>query len=170
MAANGNYWVGLARDWGLAAAIVLGGFLVWSVVAAPVTRTEGPAPTFILPDLDGGELDLASFGDRTVVLNFWFSDCGPCRSEIPELAKWSQEHPDVPLIGVSTDQMDVAMLRTRAKQLRIPYPIAHDRYFRVAGQYGVGVFPTTVVIRDGEIRAVRVGALDGAGLDALVAR
>lgn len=170
MASSGNYWVGLLRDWGLAAAIVLGGFLVWSWIATPIPRTEGPAPTFVLPDPNGGEIDLAGFGDRTVVLNFWFSDCGPCRAEIPELAAWSAAHPDTPLIGVSTDQMDAAMLRTRAKHLGVTYPVAHDRYLRVASQYGVGVFPTTVVVRDGEIHAVRVGSLDREGLDELVGR
>ncbi len=164
-----KYWVGLLRDWALAGIVVVSAFVVFQYATAPDPLSEGPAPTFALPDLQGGEVDLASFGDQTVVLNFWFSDCGPCRAEIPELSAWSAANPDVPIIGVSTDQLEPNIVLTRARQLGITYRVAHDRSTQVARQYGVSLFPTTIVVREGQVRGVRMGGIDAAGLDALVA-
>ncbi len=163
-----GYWLGLLRDWGISLAIVLVAFGLYQWIATPTPVTEGPAPDFTLPTLDGGELSLADLGDGTAVLNFWFTDCGPCRHEIPELSAWAQAHPDVPLVGISTDRLPAPQVATRARQLGVRYPVAHDATGRVAQQYGVGVFPTTVVIRDGKIRSVRIGALNRQHLDELV--
>ena len=164
-----KYWLGLARDWGISLVIVLIAFGLYNWMTMPAPLTEGPAPAFVLPDLNGGEIELADFGEQTVVLNFWFTDCGPCRHEIPELSAWATEHPEVPLIGVSTDQLPPQQVRTRAKQLGVTYPVAHDAYGRVARQYNVGVFPTTVVVSGGEIRTVQMGAIDRTMLNELVA-
>jgi thiol-disulfide isomerase/thioredoxin len=30
-----------------------------------------------------------------MVLNLWFTGCGPCRAEMPELSQWKTEMPDV---------------------------------------------------------------------------
>lgn len=163
-----KYWMGLARDWGISLVIVFVAFALYQFATAPAPLSEGPAPEFVLPDLHGGEIELADFGESTVVLNFWFTDCGPCRHEIPELAAWSADHPDVPLIGVSTDQLPAEQLRTRAKQLGVTYPVAHDAYGRVARAYNVGLFPTTIVVSKGEIRTVQMGAIDRTMLDELV--
>ncbi len=164
-----KYWLGLARDWGISLLIVMVAFGLYQFMTMPAPLAEGPAPAFVLPDLDGGEIELADFGEQTVVLNFWFTDCGPCRHEIPELSAWSAAHPEVPLIGVSTDQLPGEQVRTRAKQLGVVYPVAHDAYGRVARDYNVGVFPTTVVVSNGEIRNVQMGAIDGSMLDEMVA-
>ncbi len=37
------------------------------------------------PAVDGGELDLADYRGKVVVVNVWWSGCGPCRQEMPLL-------------------------------------------------------------------------------------
>ena len=159
---------GLARDWLIAVAVVFALWMVWLRFLAPGAITSGPAPDFTLPDLGGAQVGLADHPDL-MVLNFWFTSCPPCRKEIPELAAFHAAHPDVPLYGVSVDQMAPERLDAVSRKLGITYPILHDPDARVADLFRVSLFPTTVVIHGGQIAAVRMGEIDRAGLEALVA-
>lgn len=162
---------GLARDWGIALVVVVAVFMVWNLFLAPKPQSSGTAPDFVLNDLDGTEVALSSVDSELVVLNFWFTTCGPCRAEIPELSKWSAEHPDIPLYGISVDaNMPTPKLKAISKKFGITYKVLHDMNSDVARKYNVNVFPTTFVLKNGEIASVRIGALDRHGLDALVAK
>ena len=134
-----RYWRELGKDWGISAVIVIAAFVIWQVVTRPRPQSSGPAPDFALVDLDGQEVRLSELGDGLIVLNFWFTDCGPCRHEIPELAAWHTANPEIPLIGVSTDRLPIEMLRTRSAQLGVNYTVVHDAYSEVSSDYGVGL-------------------------------
>jgi peroxiredoxin len=161
--------MGLLRDWGLAFAIVVVVFGVWNFIFAPSPVDTGPAPAFTLTNLDGAEVTLAEQQAEVIVLNFWFTSCAPCRAEIPELARWHDDHPDVAMYGISTDAgMPTPKLKAISRKLGINYPVLHDKYASVARDYGVAVFPTTFVIKGGKIGAVRIGVLNTEILDQMV--
>ena len=61
-----------------------------------------------------------------------------------------------------------AKLKSVSRKLGINYTVLHDEQSSVAREYGVNVFPTTSVIKDGKIGAVRIGVLNGAILDEMV--
>jgi peroxiredoxin len=162
--------VALLKDWGLAALAVLVGLAVWNRLFSPVPQADGPAPPLDLPTIDGGRIDLATLGPGPVIVNFWFTTCPPCRQEIPELSRFAATHPDVTVLGVSVDRgMATDRLAAASKRLGVTYPVLHDRDATAAAAWGVSVFPTTFVVRDGALRKAVVGAVDGRRLEALVA-
>ena len=168
---TGSFLRGLLRDWGVALAVVVLVFAGYNFFFAPQPPSLGPAPDFTLSTPEGRSVTLSQVGSDTVVLNFWFTTCPPCRAEIPELSAWSREHPEVPLYGVSTDVgMPPGRLQREAQRLGITYTVLHDVQAQVAGRYGVDVFPTTLVLHDGEIVSARVGRVDGRTLDEMVAK
>lgn len=158
---------GLARDWLVAVAIVFVIWILWVRFMSPQPRSSGPAPTFALETLDGNTVTQETHED-VVVLNFWFTSCPPCRREIPELARYHTHHPEVPMYGVSVDKMPGAKLAAISRKLGINYPILHDRNNGVANDFQVSLFPTTVVLHQGEIAAVRMGEVTEKSLAQMV--
>lgn len=63
--------------------------------------TEADLPDVALPCL-GSEREMAlSQVQGPAIINFWASNCGPCRKEMPALAEFQQRHGDrVPVLGV----------------------------------------------------------------------
>jgi peroxiredoxin len=165
-----GYWLGLAKDWGLAIGVVVAAFAVWSLFATPRPVSDGPAPDFVLASVAGEEVKLSDFADdEVVVLNFWFTTCGPCRHEIPELTKFHEANPEVPLLGISVDALPLSQLAGRSKKLGITYPVLHDERSRVAADYGVRIFPTTILVRGGEVIMSRIGEVNERSLGKMVA-
>jgi peroxiredoxin len=115
------------------------------------------APDFSLVDLDGKTHRLESYRGQPVVLNFWASWCGPCVSEIPAFSKFSQEHPEVPVLGLSTDRTRAAA-QGAVDRLGIPYPVLMAG--RIASVYDISTLPTTIVVdAEGRVASVHVNSM-----------
>ena len=147
-----------ARDWGISIAIAV---LVYLAIGwfRPKPDLPDEAPDFTLQDLDGSSVTLSDYRGQTVVLNFWATWCGPCRTEIPAFSEFADENPDVVVLGVATDG-DAKSLRRAAEELKISYPVLIDSQGVSSRLYKVNTIPTTVVIDpEGRVGTIHVGIM-----------
>ncbi len=124
-------------------------------VAPDVTATLLTGETFRLSEHIGKDL---------IVLNFFATWCGPCRDEMPELNRFYEAHRQehVVLVGIDSDE-PVETVQAFVKELAVQFPVALDPDARVLKAYGVGSFPTTVVINaTGRIQLYDSGQIDNA--------
>lgn len=108
-------------------------------------------------DSKGVTHSLKEFSGKPVILHFWASWCGPCRQELPELAAWRAQHPNVPFVAISLDQ-NMADAKNYLTQQHLPFPTLVGSMSH-AMQLGIRGLPTTMVIdANGEITQRLLGA------------
>jgi thiol-disulfide isomerase/thioredoxin len=163
-------WYGIA-EWRSKGTKAADGPVVKTVPrTAPAITAAPPAPVVPLPQqlrdtalktLDGHSLKLSDFADKVVVLNIWATWCGPCRLEMPELVKVSNEYKDrgVVVLGLATtynERDDQQHVKDYIKTQNVPYQIIWDDGTLagplVEAVQGRSVIPQSFVIsRDGHI-------------------
>jgi len=84
-------------------------------------------------------------GDGIVLVDFWASWCGPCRSFAPVFERASQEHPDIVFAKVDTE----------AEQA-------------LAGALRISSIPTLMAFRDGVLVFSQPGALPPVALQKVI--
>ncbi len=136
---------------GIALAAVAGllALLVWRVTHQPHPPKLGkPAPAFTARRLDGkGELTLASLVGRPVVLNFWASWCGPCKSEAAALERTWNQYRGHGLIVLGVDYNDATSDARRFVSKRgLTFPIVRDRTGLIGDRYDLTGVPETFII------------------------
>lgn len=99
-----------------------------------------------------------------VVVNLWASWCTQCRDEMPLLQEVAQQG-SVAVFGVSTDtQVDVAAEALGARNVTFPNLV--DTQARLREAIGTRIpivgLPASLLLVDGEIRAIHVGVFDTA--------
>lgn len=64
-----------------------------------------PAPDFTMKDSAGKDISLSSFKGKWVLIDFWSSNCGPCRKENPKLRKLYKKYcsKGFEILGISSD-------------------------------------------------------------------
>ena len=126
--------------------------------------------------LTGQQLSLSAYRGKVVVLNFWASWCGPCRSEAKVLAQLSHSYQakGAQFIGVNIKDPGQANGAAYERSFGITYPSLYDPAGQVLLAFRATVppeaIPSTLVIdRTGHIAARVIGAVGYSGLNQLLA-
>ena len=113
--------------------------------------------------LDGRPVDLADLRGRVVVVNEWWSACGPCRTEMPMLAEAAAElaRSQVAFVGINTRDPSREAARRFEQSAGVDYPTIYDPGGQTLlgfGRYGGRAMPNTIVLdRSGRVAAVISG-------------
>jgi len=124
-----------------------------------------PIPAFEATDLNGKVWRLSDLKGRAVLINFWASWCEPCRAEMPSLQTLAQRHgPEKLLVLAVNFKEPLPSVQRFVQQSALNLPVFLDPQGLVARQWGVTIFPSTVLLAaDGRVQGVLRGELDWAG-------
>ncbi|MDY2987243.1 MAG: TlpA disulfide reductase family protein [Peptoniphilus sp.] len=131
---------------------------------------DGKFPIFKARGLDGKEYTNETFKENAVtVANFWFTGCGACIEEMPELERISKEwlEKDVKLVGICSDANTEEGV-AEAKKILAKSGVTYPNLVMQKGEEidklmsTIVAFPTTLLIdREGNIIGEPiVGAID----------
>jgi thiol-disulfide isomerase/thioredoxin len=149
-----------------------------AALAGPASHAAGPGsfdtpqprpwptglatPALNLPALDGPPWQLAAARGDVVVLNFWATWCEPCRTELPSLELLATRHAAdrLQVLTVNYRETDAALRRFMEAQ-PLSLRVLRDRDGGASKDWGVRIFPTTVVVgRDGHAAFSVIGEVD----------
>lgn len=152
---------------GLEIAVVLVIYLAISTFRerdALPTGDDSVAPPFALRNLDGTTTRSSDFEGKTILLHFWATWCGVCRTEIPTLKAVHEGLDDDEVFVSIVASSDVDEVRAFVEENELPYPVLFaDR--DVLNAYGISAFPTNYVVDSaGKISAHTVGLTTRFGL------
>jgi cytochrome c biogenesis protein CcmG, thiol:disulfide interchange protein DsbE len=152
------HWRRLSTTFGVAS-------LAWAALIAGCNRGDHPtqvgkaAPDFTVSD-GTNTVHLASYRGKTVLLNFWWSQCGPCIQETPGLEALHHDRPDIEIVGVSIDT-DADSYRDFLRRYHVDVTTVRDPDQTAAKLFHTEAWPETYVIdKDGIIRRKIVGDPD----------
>jgi len=114
---------------------------------------------FVLKDQRNAPVKLADYKGKVVLVNFWATWCGPCKSEIPDMVKLYTQYKDKGLVvvGISVDDSP-EQLQAFMREFKMNYPVVQMRP-EVEDAWGPFYgYPTSfIVARDGSICTKHIG-------------
>lgn len=128
------------------------------------------APDFTVIDTAGSEVKLSESFGKPIVLNFWATWCGPCKSELPAFdaayAAYGQEI-EFMMINLTDGQREtVEIVKSFVSENGYSFPVYYDTAYSAANAYGVYSVPLTVFIaEDGTIQNAQIGAMSADTLE-----
>jgi len=110
--------------------------------------------------LDGTPLDWSSYRGKVVLVDFWATWCGPCRTEVPNVLKLYHAYHDkgFDVLGISLDNA-AEDARSYIEQAEIPWATMfstneeeHSWNHPMARYYGISGIPRAILVdRDGKV-------------------
>lgn len=123
---------------------------------APLHCGVGDAlPAFSEVDDTGRTWSEQDLAGRPVVLNFWYTGCGPCIGEMPELNRWIEACPDALFLAVTWNTAEEIRPIVERQRFAFHRIVAARRLWDALG---VSQTPVTMIVdRKGVIRCIEIG-------------
>lgn len=131
---------------------------------AGTAATAELLPDFTVLNAEGEAVNLHSYFGKPVVINFWATWCGPCKSEMPAFdTAYAVYGEDVNFLMVNmTDGVQETMDGVTAflEETGYAFPVYYDTEYDAAMTYGVYSLPATLFINaDGTLQNAHTGAM-----------
>ena len=136
---------------------------------APLAADVAPLWAARFEQPEGGELVMAAWRGKPLLLNFWATWCPPCVKEMPALDRFAKLHGRrIAVIGLAIDRPDA--VRTFLQRTPVAYPVglAGATGTELSRQLGNerAALPFTVVLsRAGDVVRRKLGETTEADLD-----
>ena len=119
-----------------------------------------PVKAFNLVDINNNTWNSYKLKGRIVVINFWFTACGPCIQEMPRLNKLVAENKDSSVVFIAPAPENETQVKKFLKKYAFDYNITPSSTEFISAM-SVENFPTHLVIdKEGIIRQVFIGYAD----------
>ncbi|MDB5229775.1 MAG: AhpC/TSA family protein [Chitinophagaceae bacterium] len=133
-----------------------GGKAIRDYIASRENTQEGKKVNdFALADTSGSLIHLNHIKANYILLDFWFSTCGPCLASFPSLKVIYNKMPrnKFEILGISVDGLnEKEMWKTTIIKQQLPWLNLHDPVFKIAnGVFAIPIYPTRVLLNEKKI-------------------
>lgn len=127
-------------------------------------QQKNTAPDFTVVDYNGKQTKLSDKKGKPVVVNFWASWCGPCKSEFPAFEDaYNKYGNDVEFMMINlTDgyQETISSAKSFIDEQNYTFPVYYDTTMSASNAYGVFSIPKTLFIdKNGNVVQNRTGTI-----------
>lgn len=122
------------------------------------------APDFEVLNVQGETVKLKDHFGKPIVINFWATWCGPCKSEMPAFENLYGEYKDevnFMMVNLTDGYQDtITKVNKFVQENGYSFPIYYDTKYSAAYTYGVNSVPMSIFINNkGEIVDYHIGAM-----------
>lgn len=126
-----------------------------------------PFPAFSIRENTGRVWTNDDLRGRVAVFNFWYTGCGPCIKEMPELNTWTEACPEALFFAVTWNSADEIKAIIERTGFRFHQIVGEEALVKAIG---VKQTPVTLIVdREGIVRKVEVGTSEKQRADLLAA-
>ena len=127
-------------------------------------RVGDKFPDFSFSQLGNSKkVDITTISGKAAVIDFWASDCQPCREAVPELNALLKEFAGKPVvfIGINVDE-DPKYTQAFLEEFKPQYLLLNDQKHTFIRKMGVEAMPTTYVVdQKGKVLFINKGFRTG---------
>jgi thiol-disulfide isomerase/thioredoxin len=142
------------------------------LLVAPVYAAMPAQPSLKVTTLEGHPYDLAAQRGHWVIVNFWATWCVPCIKELPDIAKFVKDHPNVRAIGIAYEDSEPGDIRAFLDKHPVGYPIAQVTMDKPLKDFDDprGLPTTYIIAPDGKVAKHFLGPITPAALTAAIGK
>lgn len=133
-------------------------------VEIPDVEDMEKSKDFSVTDENGNNVKLSDYYGKPVIVNFWATWCGPCRSEFPVMEKMYKKYGnevEFMIVNMTDGYRDtVESAKSFVVDNGYTFPVYFDTKSEAVNAYSINAVPVTLFIdRDGYVTVKYTGAI-----------